>query len=496
MALGGLPIAVVGAEAGIRRPALLATFAAVALVVATGTLVVYRQRMRKASRWLWPLIVSLGVAVLVFVTWTALAMWGGAEEATRDLVLRTGGLSLEERAVEDEMALVGVGDVASTASEIRVFLVLDDAFYGRDAIAVSAYYRSEEAGIDAGETERWSGASAWLNATAEQLTSDGARVRLDDLLILIRSEVFAADGADFSRSYVVDTKAARLLPEVMTDDIGICLSWNRSLIESGASVSTAAVPSVENLESAVAATVVRRQLAGEQGTEACDRLTAYDGDAQPTVDVERDEGSDLIGLLGLAVGVVLLWTGIRRIEVGRYWKTLLSLLDLGLLIAGTVLLGWLGFAVVAVTNVAALVVNSVYLAMKKDSHLTYASIQAGTSKAQMVDVYDDIYRHKAFRSVGPIEAAQLVSLLAQRARTPSEIRGMAPPIGLLHVVHDVPIDELVEKIDRVMRLYNEPASATMKIADQLTVATKNSAATFREMLDGMLAFADPPEASG
>ena len=167
MALGGLPIAVVGAEAEIRRPALLATFAAVALVVATGTLAISQQRMKRASRWLWALIVCLGVAVLAFVAWTALALWGGADEPNRNLVLRTGGLSLEERVVEDELALVGVGDVASSASEITVFLMLDDAFDGSESIAVSAYYRSEEPGIDAGETERWSGASSWLDATTE-----------------------------------------------------------------------------------------------------------------------------------------------------------------------------------------------------------------------------------------------------------------------------------------------------------------------------------------
>jgi hypothetical protein len=49
------------------------------------------------------------------------------------------------------------------------------------------------------------------------------------------------------------------------------------------------------------------------------------------------------------------------------------------------------------------------------------------------------------------------------------------------------LDALVERFDRLLRLYGKSASDAMQVADTLTKATQLAAATFDEMLDATIA---------
>lgn len=196
--------------------------------------------------------------------------------------------------------------------------------------------------------------------------------------------------------------------------------------------------------------------------------------------------SDLLTALGIVIGLVLLWTGIRRIEISSFRKSVLSLLEVAALIAGTFLLGWLGWLIFAVVNLVGLLVWSLYLAAQKQTHLIYASTQSGTSKDEMYRLHKRLWNgDKAFRILGPIETARLVSLLAQRARSPEEIEEMALPIAMLSVTHSSDLDWLVNGFDSILRLHGEPATASMRLADTLSAGTKESAATFEEMVEAM-----------
>lgn len=196
--------------------------------------------------------------------------------------------------------------------------------------------------------------------------------------------------------------------------------------------------------------------------------------------------SDLLTALGIVITLVLLWTGIRRIEISSFRKSVLSILEVAVLIASTFLLGWLGWLIFAVVNLVAVLAWSVYLAAQKETHLIYASTQGGTSKDEMYRLHKRLWDgHKAFRILGPIETALLVSLLAQRARSPEEIEAMATPIAMLWVTHSPDLGWLVNRFDSLLRLYGEPASASMRLADTLSAATKESAATFEEIVEAM-----------
>lgn len=204
----------------------------------------------------------------------------------------------------------------------------------------------------------------------------------------------------------------------------------------------------------------------------------------------QPSSAPVLEVIGIVVASILLFTGIRKVEVGGFVKTALSIADLVLLIVTFVLLGWVGLALFVVTNLIALVVSSVRTYMRQESLLTYAGIQADEQYSAMKDLEKELRRaHKSMRSLGPIERAQLISALAERSRGVDEIRQMATPIAMLHVVHDVDLRQFAGEFDQLLRLYNKEASESMAVADQLTVATKQSAATFQEMVNAMIAAA-------
>lgn len=195
----------------------------------------------------------------------------------------------------------------------------------------------------------------------------------------------------------------------------------------------------------------------------------------------------LVGALALVVSIGVLWTGRKRLEASRFTTSVLSALELLLLGLSVVLLGWLGLGLFLAANVLGFLGWSIYLAMTEEEKVIYAATQAGVEKGEIQGLHRRIRRsHKAFKTMGRIEVAELISLLAQRARTPAEIEEMARPIALLWVVHRPDLAYLVERFDTVLRLHGEPSSESMRLADTLTAGTKESAATFTEMLDALV----------
>ena len=206
----------------------------------------------------------------------------------------------------------------------------------------------------------------------------------------------------------------------------------------------------------------------------------------------QPSSAPVLEVIGIVLASILLFTGIRKVEVGGFLKAVLSVADLVLLVVSFVLLGWVGFALFAVTNLIALVVSSVRIYMRRESLLTYAAIQADVDYSALKDLAKELRgAHKSMRSLGPIERAQLISALAERSRGVDEIRQMAIPIAMLHVVHNVDLVRFAGDFDRILRLYGKEASDSMAVADQLTVATKRSAATFSEMVEAMIDLASP-----
>ena len=71
-----------------------------------------------------------------------------------------------------------------------------------------------------------------------------------------------------------------------------------------------------------------------------------------------------LAALGLALSLVLLWTGRKRLAFGSYVGTVLSVVELAGLVIALVSLGWWGVVIMAVVNVIAFVVWGVVLAAR------------------------------------------------------------------------------------------------------------------------------------
>lgn len=190
--------------------------------------------------------------------------------------------------------------------------------------------------------------------------------------------------------------------------------------------------------------------------------------------------------------MLLIWLGLKKFDASKYTKTVISLLDSGLLIVSTVKLGWLGVGVVAAANFIGAVVYSVRLAVKKDSLLTSAAAQSGTSKEALEELYEQLRReHQVFKVMSPIERAQLIYFLSRRGRNESEIIEMAVPIAMLWFAREMELRQLVDRFDRLMRLYDKEASEAMDLANTLTASTQGSAATLDDMIEALTAFHAP-----
>lgn len=194
----------------------------------------------------------------------------------------------------------------------------------------------------------------------------------------------------------------------------------------------------------------------------------------------------IIGIIGLAVNLVLLWTGREKLRFGSLLSTSLSLIALLGTVIAVVSLGWIGFALLAAVNLMAILVWSCVLALRVEEKLRYAATETGESIAEMKTLAKRLRRVRELKAVQPTEQAEMIKLLAERSRSGREIEEIAPALGTLLLLHGPPLAWLVEHFDRLLRLAGEPASKAIEAAATLSASTRTAAASFREMLEAMI----------
>jgi hypothetical protein len=118
----------------------------------------------------------------------------------------------------------------------------------------------------------------------------------------------------------------------------------------------------------------------------------------------------------------------------------------------------------------------------------YAAIQADEPSEAMKALAGRLGKRAEMKAIGPVERADLVRLLADRARDSAEIENMAIPISMLKLIHGAPLPWLVESFDRLLRLTDEPASKAPELADILQATAQNAVGTFKEIVDAFLIF--------
>jgi hypothetical protein len=192
-------------------------------------------------------------------------------------------------------------------------------------------------------------------------------------------------------------------------------------------------------------------------------------------------------LITMVLSLALLWAGRKKLRFGSLVSTTLSVIELLALGILVVSLGWWGLIALAAVNAIAFAVYGIILAARVEERLVYASIQTDEPREAVEALAARLGKRPELANVGPVERAELIKLLSERARSVAEIEDMAVPIALLQVVHRPPWPWLVGHFDQLLRLAGEPASEAMRMADVLSSATKHSAATFEEIVEAMVA---------
>jgi hypothetical protein len=201
--------------------------------------------------------------------------------------------------------------------------------------------------------------------------------------------------------------------------------------------------------------------------------------------------STLVGAAGLVVGLVLLWTRKKPLEVSSFQATLLSIIDVVGFIIAIVTLGWLGVGIFISVSLTAILAWSAVRAMKKQSILVNAAVQGSDISIEEANtLWDWMREEKSFAAVAPIKRAEMIRALASRARGPAEIRAMSVPIAQLSTIFECDPEWLSPRFDRLLRLYGNEADDAMEVADTLTRGTQLAAASFKEMVEAMLAVGD------
>lgn len=200
---------------------------------------------------------------------------------------------------------------------------------------------------------------------------------------------------------------------------------------------------------------------------------------------------------GLVVGLTVLLT--REAEWSTFWQTVLSVAEITVLVVSFVLFGWWGLILATVVLVVALVVWIVRLYARWEAGLVAAIARGRLDMTK--DEVKAFARHlresdRALRAIRPTGLTNLIRVLSESGRDANDIEVMAPALGRIWIIYDYHKDEeaqerITSKFDQCLRLWGKDPSDAEDVADKLVAATKQSATSFEEMLDGMIAFAHP-----
>jgi hypothetical protein len=111
-----------------------------------------------------------------------------------------------------------------------------------------------------------------------------------------------------------------------------------------------------------------------------------------------------LSAVSIVLSLILLYTGWKGLEFGRYFQAFASLAGLAVVGAYLYFLGWPGFFILVSVSVAALVVRSIMLAVQQEAILASARVHGAFKSRKEALAFPGALRrsHRALRSMGPI----------------------------------------------------------------------------------------------
>lgn len=146
-----------------------------------------------------------------------------------------------------------------------------------------------------------------------------------------------------------------------------------------------------------------------------------------------------LSILGLLLGLALIWSGHRRLQWYSASKAVLSALDLLTLALAVYSLGWSGVALLAAANLFALLAWGAASAIYMQAEMSAAAALSEQNPSELRQTYEAVTKIRDLRSMGGRRSARMVRLLAERGRQPEEILVIAHAVGLLWIITTRPI---------------------------------------------------------
>jgi len=122
--------------------------------------------------------------------------------------------------------------------------------------------------------------------------------------------------------------------------------------------------------------------------------------------------------LTIVLTVVLLWAGVKKVQLSSLASAVVSILDLALFAVAVVQLGRAGAFLFGGVNLLAALAYSIRPAIQYDDILTDAAVQNGSDRNEMKALATRLLSSgKAFQVLRPRGTARLLKYLSQRSRS-------------------------------------------------------------------------------
>lgn len=205
----------------------------------------------------------------------------------------------------------------------------------------------------------------------------------------------------------------------------------------------------------------------------------------------------IVEVVSIVTGYLVLYYFIRRKAPNTFVEWIYNIISVVLLVLAVATLGLLwGSIVLVVLILGTFLVSGIQMAATWEQIYTDIALHTGLEKDKSKQFTKELYRsHKACKATGLLSVSRVAQRLAERNRTPNEIRQMLPHIAMFMIAHQFKINgeninKVVDAIDSILRTFGYQTTRTQRVVDVLTQVDLRSSASADELVEGFRTFLD------
>ena len=205
----------------------------------------------------------------------------------------------------------------------------------------------------------------------------------------------------------------------------------------------------------------------------------------------------ILEVVSILIGYLLLYYFVRRKPPGTFVEWAYNLISIILLIIAVVTIGPVWGSIILVSLfLGTFLISGIQMAAEWEQIYTDIGLHTGLEKNRSKQLTKELRKsHKACKAAGLLSVSQIAQRLAERNRTPNEIKQILPHITMFMIAHQFKINKenierVVDTIDRILRIFGYNASQAQRVVDVLTQVDLKSPASADELIEGFRNFLD------